>query len=195
MRTTLFVCAAAASSRPSCPQVGGAAALVATLFGRVESSASRIGVVLTRGAAPRAIVPQVGGIVTCRSAPPPALLPLALPSPSQGDSRGASQGNSRHSRGRRPAHRCRFSGMPCGLCARSRCPPRPSHAAPPQAAIRLPDVDVRQKIDSLKMCPPLRFRRFSLHSRCCCRRSRHVIRHNCFRSGDIVRARVLSLGK
>jgi hypothetical protein len=46
--------------------VGGASAIVATLYGRVERSANRIGVVVTRSSASRAIVPQVGCIVVCR---------------------------------------------------------------------------------------------------------------------------------
>lgn len=61
-----------------------------------------------------------------------------------------------------------------------------------QAAVRLPDVDIRQKnrlfenvraffrraLSFLYPVPPL-----------------NKVRHNCFRAGDIVRARVLSLGE
>ena len=48
-------------------QVGGSSVIVATLFGRVERNLSRIGVAVARGSAPRAIVPQVGHVVVCRS--------------------------------------------------------------------------------------------------------------------------------
>jgi hypothetical protein len=48
-------------------QVGGVSAIVATLFGHVERTASRVGVTVTRSSAPNAIVPQVGCIVICRS--------------------------------------------------------------------------------------------------------------------------------
>ncbi len=50
------------------PQIAGAPAIVATLFGRVERNSSCIGVAVACNTAPSAIVPHVGCIVICRSA-------------------------------------------------------------------------------------------------------------------------------
>ncbi len=153
---------------------------MATLFGRVELNASRIGVSVTQSSAPSAIVPHVGCIVICRSAPRVGLLPLF---------RGLTCARrvTRVVQAKATADIVEVDGRPIAAAFQVCCV---GHAcmlhyvlessrlpalmcrhrsetisfAVPQAAIRLPDVDVRQKIDSLKMLAPLHL----LSSLLCC---------------------------